>query len=203
MDRYGGCFAPHSPVLLADGTHSQIQLLRPGMRVWGGARVEHVLRIDYNAVVPMVALQGAAGTCSAPPLHACFHHLTIHTDSQPTLVTPWHPVFVSHQWTFPCRIAPPCPLYMHCVYNIILSSCHVISINGIEFITLGHGIDGHPVLAHAFFGTQVCVACIPLCSSLNQRRRRLWCTLCATGTQVKASSSSAVFAGECNAQLLQ
>jgi hypothetical protein len=41
------------------------------------------------------------------------------------------------------------------VYNVVLSTGHVIVINGLRFITLGHGIDSHPVLAHAFFGTQV------------------------------------------------
>jgi hypothetical protein len=44
---------------------------------------------------------------------------------------------------------------MDCVYNVVLSEGHVIVINGLHFITLGHGIDSHPVLAHAFFGTQV------------------------------------------------
>jgi hypothetical protein len=44
---------------------------------------------------------------------------------------------------------------MDCVYNVVLSSGHVIVINGLQFITLGHGNDSHPVLAHAFFGTQV------------------------------------------------
>jgi hypothetical protein len=44
---------------------------------------------------------------------------------------------------------------MDCVYNVVLSTAHVIDINGLQFITLGHGVDSHPVLAHAFFGTQV------------------------------------------------
>jgi len=86
----------------------------------------------------MVALQGAA-------------------ESEPTLVTPWHPVFVAGNWTFPCRITNPCPLYMDCVYNLVLSSGHVITINSLQFITLGHGNDTHPVLAHTFFGTQAVV----------------------------------------------
>ena len=72
-----------------------------------------------------------------------------------TLVTPWHPVLCAGEWLFPCSISSPSPLYMDCVYNVVLSEGHVIVINGLHFITLGHGIDSHPVLAHAFFGTQV------------------------------------------------
>ena len=44
---------------------------------------------------------------------------------------------------------------MRCVYNVVLSSGHVVCINGLPFITLGHGNTTDPVLAHAFFGTQV------------------------------------------------
>ena len=61
MDRYGGCFAPWSPVKLFDGTSCEIQFLRRGMFVHGGACVLHVLRMNYNAVVPMVSLESAAG----------------------------------------------------------------------------------------------------------------------------------------------
>jgi hypothetical protein len=50
-----------SPVKLADGTSTPIEKLRPGVLTWGGACVRHVLRITYDAVVPMVALPGAAG----------------------------------------------------------------------------------------------------------------------------------------------
>jgi len=49
---------------------------------------------------------------------------------------------------------------MTCVYNLVLSSGHVVSINGCDFITLGHGIAGHPVLSHAFFGTQAVVRAV-------------------------------------------
>ena len=43
-------------------------------------------------------------------------------------------------------------------YNVVLSHNHVITINGLNCITLGHGVTGHPVLSHPFFGTQAVVA---------------------------------------------
>jgi hypothetical protein len=60
MDRYGGCFSPESPVKMFDGSSCEIQFLRRGMRVWGGACVQYILRMNYNAVVPMVFLEAAA-----------------------------------------------------------------------------------------------------------------------------------------------
>ena len=160
MDRYGGCFAPQSPVKMFDGSSCEIQFLRRGMRVWGGACVQHVLRMNYNAVVPMVSLEAAAGTKPRflAPKQALSH---VSSGSAPTVVTPWHPVLFAGEWRFPCSIRSPSPSHMDCVYNVVLSTGHVIVINGLQFITLGHGVDDHPVLAHAFFGTQVsaCVTC--------------------------------------------
>jgi hypothetical protein len=61
MNRYGGCFAPESPVKLFDGTTCEIRFLMPGMRVWGGAHVVNMLRLNYRAFVPMVSLDAASG----------------------------------------------------------------------------------------------------------------------------------------------
>ncbi len=154
MDRYGGCFAPQSLVKLFDGTSCEIQFLRRGMRVWGGACVQYVLRMNRNAVVPMVALEAADGADArnSAPMPTPHHDSS---GSASALVTPWHPVFFAGDWKFPCSIHSPTLIYMDCVYNVVLSAGHVIIVNGLPFITLGHGNDTHPVLAHAFFGTQV------------------------------------------------
>jgi hypothetical protein len=90
-------------------------------------------------------------------------------DSAPVLVTPWHPVLFAGEWSFPANIRSPSPIYMDCVYNVVLSTRHIIIINDLKFITLGHGNVSHPVLAHAFFGTKVC-ACL---SCLIMRRMTL------------------------------
>ena len=77
------------------------------------------------------------------------------TASAAVLVSPWHPVFIGGHWTFPCSVRMPSLVYMDCVYNVVLSTRHIVVINDVEFITLGHGMVGNPVLEHALFGTQV------------------------------------------------
>jgi hypothetical protein len=81
---------------------------------------------------------------------------------------------------------------MRCVYNVVLSSGHVVCINGLPFITLGHG-STDPVLAHAFFGTQV-LLCTRACGAeqFHCLVRRLWCTPFGRGTQDEALLSSTV-----------
>ena len=194
MDRRGGCFAPQSPVKLFDGTSCDIQFLRRGMRVWGGACVQYVLRMNYNAVVPMVSLQAASGTgaCILAPIPTPSHLLS---GSAPAVVTPWHPVLFAGEWSFPCSIRSPSPFYMDCVYNVVLSAGHVIVINGLQFITLGHGNDSHPVLAHAFFGTQVSSCLSGFVYQARDARARRLCARCFRETEAKAWLRSAASSG--------
>jgi hypothetical protein len=119
---------PQSPVTLADGSTLPIEHVRPGMLTWGGARVQHVVRIDYDAVVPMVSLPGAAGN-AAISRHSVVSKVNYLSSagSGPTLVTPWHPLRVDGDWVFPCNVVAPCPVYMTCVYNVVLDSGHVCS----------------------------------------------------------------------------
>jgi hypothetical protein len=199
MNRYGGCFSPESPVKLFDGATCEIQFLMPGMRVWGGVCVVKILRLNYRAFIPMVSLDAATTSCGSS-VYAQFgsKHTHIVTGTAATLVTPWHPVFIGGDWTFPCTVRSPSLVYMDSVFNVVLSSGHVLVINDLEFITLGHGIVSHPVLAHSFFGTQVgwcllpaychatvtsrsgCLACAAA------ERHRQWCCHCQRSCQARA-----------------
>ena len=98
------------------------------MLTWGGACVRHVVRINYDAVVPMVCLPSAAGdTLNSNRSRDSVPHANNTPSSGPdsTLVTPWHPVCIEGQWTFPCRVAAASPVYMACVYNLVLDTHHV------------------------------------------------------------------------------
>jgi len=71
-------------------------------------------------------------------------------------ITPWHPVRINDKsnWEFPANICKS-PLKINCdfVYNFVLKNEHFLTINGVNVITLGHGlIEG--CLKHPFFGTQ-------------------------------------------------
>ena len=147
--------------------------------------MQYVLRMNYNAVVPMVSLQAAAGkgACILASIPTLSYLLS---GSVPAVVTPWHPVLFAGEWSFPCSIRSPSPLYMDCVYNVVLSSGHVIVINGLQFITLGHGNDSHPVLAHAFFGTQVSSCLSGFVYQARDARARRLCAPCFRETEAKA-----------------
>jgi hypothetical protein len=69
-------------------------------------------------------------------------------------VTPWHPIRIDGRWQFPCEIKEP--LIHHCdaIYNFVLDSHHIMTIDGIDAITLGHGFTHEKILNHPFFGSQ-------------------------------------------------
>merc|ERR1712046_462036 len=71
-------------------------------------------------------------------------------------ITPWHPVLQNGHWVFPADIAPaaecPCPA----VYNFVLEHTHVISIDGVGTVTLGHNLQ-HDVVRHPYFGTSAVI----------------------------------------------
>ena len=64
-------------------------------------------------------------------------------------------VYIQNEWHFPLHLATP-ERDSQCdsVYNFVLEERnHSIIVNGIECVTLGHGLEGD-VVGHPFFGTQ-------------------------------------------------
>ena len=69
------------------------------------------------------------------------------------LVTPWHPVKVNGEWKFPSDLGETFELTNDLVYNLVLEQGHIININGVKAVTLGHNLTG-PVVGHEYFGSQ-------------------------------------------------
>jgi len=79
-------------------------------------------------------------------------------------VTPYHPVKVDQNWQFPIQIANNKEMVAndyqyitaYSVYNLVLETGQrhkVVLMDGVETITLGHGITNNTILQHDYFGT--------------------------------------------------
>lgn len=57
-------------------------------------------------------------------------------------VTPWHPIRINDKgtWNFPAKIGTVILVECDYVYNFVLDKHHIMTINGIDVITLGHEI---------------------------------------------------------------
>jgi hypothetical protein len=68
------------------------------------------------------------------------------------IITPWHPVRINGHWVFPYDIGRETIMECEEVYNFALDVGHIVIINGIECVTLGHHFKGE-VIEHPYYGT--------------------------------------------------
>jgi len=128
-DAYGSCFNGEGLVAMADGSLKAVKDLIKGDIVAGNCQVVCLTKTKIpSGVINMVDLNGL-------------------------LITPWHPVKFAGKWTFPIDIAAPKATNIDYVYNLVLNQGPSAIINGVECITLGHGIKGDEVASHTYFGT--------------------------------------------------
>lgn len=72
------------------------------------------------------------------------------------VITPWHPIKINHQWIFPQENLDAIKRgYTECeaVYSFVLESDHIVIINDVQCICLGHGFQDN-VAYHEYFGSQ-------------------------------------------------
>jgi len=134
--RYSGCFGGSSYAKLMDGSVKKVYNLRKGDRLNNGMIVNCVVKIKTKtSYSEAVTINGA-------------------------IFTPWHPIKIDGKWMFPANIAPIECIPVDFWYNLVLSpsnndfECNkTVILNGIEAITLGHGMKGR-VVEHPYFGTE-------------------------------------------------
>lgn len=74
------------------------------------------------------------------------------------LITPWHPIKIGlygndEDWFFPGEVFSTYNLSSTSMITLVLENHHVMIVNGIKCITLGHNFEHHPKLSHPYYGT--------------------------------------------------
>lgn len=68
-------------------------------------------------------------------------------------ITPGHPVVHEGEWKYPRDIVVPSTIACPFIYNLVISSDHIVTINGVELILLGHSYtDG--ILKNDYLGSR-------------------------------------------------
>jgi hypothetical protein len=128
----GGCWAPFSQILMADMTRKALYDLAPGDKVWTKRGVGTV---DY--VVELGTLSPLLRMCTVGDL----------------ILTEYHPVYDNGVWRSPCDIVNPKLMPMPKLINFLLDYGHVVDIDGVLTVSLGHGLT-EAGLAHPYFGSR-------------------------------------------------
>ena len=58
---------------------------------------------------------------------------------------------------FPVALAPAKQRACNAVYSFVLDSVHILTINNVQCVTLGHEIQGDPIASHPFYGTRAVI----------------------------------------------
>ena len=67
-------------------------------------------------------------------------------------ITEWHPIFYQGKWTFPVDVQVATNQPCSAVYSLILDSNHIVFINNMPCICLGHNYNTS-ILKHGYFGS--------------------------------------------------
>lgn len=69
-------------------------------------------------------------------------------------ITEWHPILDKNsEWIFPIKSYKANIVNIDMVYNFVLDSKHIITINDTQCCTLAHGFTDNAVISHPYFGT--------------------------------------------------
>lgn len=98
--------------------------------------------VEVECVVKTLSAKGEALLCELPS-----------SPSASLLITPYHPVRIAGEWKFPCDVAPAQRRACAAVYSFLLREEHVMTVGGVECVTLAHGLEDNDVVRHAYFGT--------------------------------------------------
>ncbi len=84
-------------------------------------------------------------------------------------ITPFHPIYTHGHWRFPKDVASvEYGVTCDAVYNLVLSDEHNVIVNGVQCVTLGHGLDCSEVVEHPYFGTTKVINDLRQCSGWDQ-----------------------------------
>ena len=129
----GGCFHGNCTVLLANGSVKLVKDIRKG----------DVLKIPNESQATVIFAVKISRKNKGVSM--------VHFDNG-LIITPWHPIRIKNQWTFPRDIGHEIIVKCQEVYNFALDDGHIINVNGIECVTLGHNFKGE-VVEHTYYGT--------------------------------------------------
>lgn len=132
----GSCFTGKCEALMYDGKKKKLSEIVVGDLVMtpdkNYARVNYITKTEVKDSTNIVMIDSDQGTLES---------------------TPWHPVRINNKWEFPINVGKQIIMDVDYIYSFALDEKHIMIINGIECICLGHNFT-EEVAKHPYFGTE-------------------------------------------------
>lgn len=126
------CYAPECMVTLDDGSKYPVGDIKKGMFVhtkYGPAEIKLVIVSRVKN-----------------------HHTMMCHFNTGLKITPYHPIIYNNTWVFPSDLVEPIDTRTPVVISIVLDKYHILTVDNIETVTMGHNLT-EPVVSHSFFGS--------------------------------------------------
>ena len=141
-DPQGGCVDSYCKIAMFDGTSKFLKDVK---------KFDIIKSIDENNKIV-----GAKVLCVVETLIESGYRNYVNING--ALITPWHPIkFGLHgkteTWWFPGELFSTYSYPSTSMITLVLENHHVMIINGLKCITLGHNFTNHTKLIHPYYGT--------------------------------------------------
>ena len=141
-DPRGGCVDSYCMINMFDGTSKLLKDVQ---------KFDIIKSIDNNNKVV-----GAKVLCVVETMIVSGYREYVNVNG--VLITPWHPVKYGlhgkkEDWVFPGELFSTYNLPSSSMITLVLESHHIMFINGLKCITLGHNFNHHHKLSHPYYGT--------------------------------------------------
>lgn len=141
-DPHGGCVDSYCMINMFNGTSKRLKDIK---------KFDIIKSIDSNNKIV-----GAKVLCVVETIiESGFREYANIND---VLITPWHPVKIGlhgkeETWCFPGELFSTYKFPSTSMITLVLENHHVMFINGLKCITLGHNFTNHSKLIHPYYGT--------------------------------------------------
>jgi len=141
-DPRGGCVDAYCTIAMFNGTSKLLKDVQ---------KFDIIKSIDNNNKVV-----GAKVLCVVETMIASGFRDYVNVNG--VLITPWHPIKYGlhgkkETWIFPGEYFSTYRLPSTSMITLVLENHHIMFINGVKCITLGHNFTHHPKLSHPYYGT--------------------------------------------------
>lgn len=138
-DRFAGCIAGDSTVLMADGTERRVDEIQKG------------------DALTALAETGLAEVACVVRTRAPGSRLALATLPGGLRATAYHPVWLDGAWRFPADVADVEEQACEAVYTFVLEEgARAMIVNGVPCVPLGHGVE-EGAARHPFLGSRAAV----------------------------------------------
>lgn len=136
-NRNGGCFHEKCEVLMADKTTKPCEDIKKGDVVISA-------NDQMSVVVCVIKIK-------------CENNMSRMVNINGLSITEYHPVqnpyTIENEWVFPVDIGETSNIRCEYMYNFVLDKNHIVNINKVGCVTLGHGFTDNAVITHDYYGT--------------------------------------------------